>query len=222
LAPRFAFAIAAPIHLLRTLREPVPPHSRSGAASITGASMLVCRGTSRASLCAASLAMMRGASKKQIRKGVVPMRKQHALFVVGILLFVSAAFAQQPATGGQQPMQMHMHMQMPSGQMESMDCEAMMQKMQSSSKAMDDRLQALIDEMNKAKGSARVDRMAAVINELVSQRKQMRGQMMTMMPQMMGHMMQHMLSGGMQSMSTCPMMKGDAEAAQTPAPEHKH
>ena len=69
------------------------------------------------------------------------MRKQHAFFVVGILLSASAAFAQQPATGSQQPMQM------PSGQMEPMDCEAMMQKMQSSSKSMDDRPQPLIDEM---------------------------------------------------------------------------
>ena len=115
---------------------------------------------------------------------------------------------------------------MPSAQMEPMDCEAMMRKMQSSSKSMDDRLQPLIDEMNRAKGSAKVDRMAAVINELVSQRKQTRGQMMTMMPQMMGHMMQHMQSGMMggisQSMSGCPMMKGSAQAAQPSAAEHKH
>jgi len=148
------------------------------------------------------------------------MRKQHALFVVGILLFASAAFAQQPAAGSQQPMQM------PSAQMEPMDCQAMMQKMQNSSKSMDDRLQALIDEMNRAKGSAKVDRIAVVINELVSQRKQMREQMMTMMPQMMGHMMQHMQSGMMsgmsQSMSSCPMMKGSAQAEQPSASEHKH
>ena len=149
------------------------------------------------------------------------MRKQHTV-VVAILLFASAAFAQHPATGSQQPTQM----QMPSGQMESMDCEAMMQKMQTASKSMDDQLQALIDDMNRAKGSAKVDRMGAVINELVSQRKQMREQMMTMMPEMMGHMMQHMKSGMMsgmsQSMSNCPMMKGSAQAAQTPTPEHKH
>lgn len=149
------------------------------------------------------------------------MRKQHVLFVVGILLFASAAFAQQPATGSQQPMPMK------SGQkMEPMDCDAMMQKMQSSSKEMDDRLQALVDEMNKAKGSAKVDRTAAVINELVSQRKQMREQMMAMMPEMMGHMMQHMHSGMMSgmshSMSACPMMKGSAQAAEPPAAEHKH
>lgn len=149
------------------------------------------------------------------------MRKQHVLFVVGILLITSAAFAQQSATGSHQPMQM-----MSGQKMQPMDCEAMMEKMQSSSKAMDDRLQPLIDEMNKAKGSARVDRMAAVINELVTQRKQMREQMMAMMPQMMGHMMQHvqsgMMSGMSHSMSDCPMMKTSTPASQPPAAEHKH
>jgi len=138
------------------------------------------------------------------------MRKQRAFFVVGILLFASAAFAQQPATGSQQPM----------------DCEAMMQNMHSSSKAMDDRLQPLLDEMNRAKGSAKVDGMAAVINELVSQRKQMREQMMAMMPRMMGHMVQHMQSGMMSGMSKsisgCPMMKGSTEATEPSTGEHKH
>jgi len=149
------------------------------------------------------------------------MRKQHVLFVVGILLITSAAFAQQSATGSHQPMQMQSDQKM-----QPMNCEPMVQKMQSSSKAMDDRLQPLIDEMNKAKGAAKIDRMAAVINELVTQRKQMREQMMAMMPQMMGHMMQHMHSGMMSgmshSMSGCPMMKGSDPAAQPPAAEHKH
>ena len=104
----------------------------------------------------------------------------------------------------------------------AMNCEAMMQEMHASSKAMDDRLQQLVDEMNKAKGSAKVDRVAAVVNELVTQRKQMREQMMTMMPKMMGHMSQHMQGGMMQGMASsmegCPMMK----SGQKPAEEHKH
>ena len=107
-----------------------------------------------------------------------------------------------------------------------MDCQAMMDKMQASSKAMDDRLATFVDAMNKAKGSAKVDRMAAVINEMVAQRKQMRDDMAAMMPQMMNHMMQHMQSGMMsgmaQSMAACPMMKGSAPAAQPSAVEHKH
>lgn len=89
----------------------------------------------------------------------------------------------------------------------AMNCEAMMQEMHASSKAMDVRLQQLVDQMNQAKGSAKVDRMAAVINELVTQRAQMREQMMTMMPKMMGHMSQHMQSGMSHSMESCPMMK---------------
>lgn len=143
------------------------------------------------------------------------MRNSASLFFVGILLVSSAAFAQHPAAGGEQAAPM------------SMDCQSMMQEMHGSSQAMDDRLQKLIDEMNKAKGSAKVDRMAAVINELVTERKQMREQMMTMMPKMMGHMSQHMKSGMMSgmshSMAGCPMMKG-AEKGAEKAPEapHKH
>jgi TusA-related sulfurtransferase len=53
------------------------------------------------------------------------------------------------------------------------DCP-MMQKSQATA---DDRLSTLIKEMNEAKGSAKVDRMAAVINELVAQRKEMQAAM---------------------------------------------
>lgn len=141
------------------------------------------------------------------------MRNSALLFLAGILLVASSAFAQHPAAGGDQP-----------GPMPSMDCNSMMKEMHGSSQAMDDRLQQLIDEMNKARGSAKVDRMAAVINELVTQRKQMREQMMTMMPKMMGHMSEHMKSGMMSgmshSMAGCPMMKG-AEKGSEAAP-HKH
>lgn len=171
------------------------------------------------------------------------MRNSQLLMVAAFLLFVPAALLAQQPTTPTQPMQMPMQpgqsMQMPmqqgqvpSGQMPA-DCQAMMQKMQAmhaSAKAMDDRLETLVAEMNKARGSAKVDRMAAVINELVTQRKQMRTDMEAMMPQMMQHMMQHMQSGmmkgmmnGMQSMANCPMMSGASQAAQQPAaPEHKH
>jgi hypothetical protein len=49
---------------------------------------------------------------------------------------------------------------------------------------MDSKLQALVDDMNKTEGPAKVDKMAAVINELVAQRAMM-----------------------MKSMDNCPMMK---------------
>ena len=162
------------------------------------------------------------------------MRNGKVLLLAAVCLTTSALFAQQPpAANKPMPMPPGQSMQMPMpqgaqpGEMAPMDCQAMMDKMQASSKAMDDRLAALVGDMNKAKGSAKVDRMAAVINEMVAQRKQMRDDMATMMPQMMNHMMQHMQSGmmsGMASMSDCPMMKGMAQPSPSaaPAPEHKH
>jgi predicted house-cleaning noncanonical NTP pyrophosphatase (MazG superfamily) len=129
------------------------------------------------------------------------------------LLCVPAAFAQMP--GDQKPAMMP-------------DCAAMMQQheaMQKDMAAMDTKLQTLVDEMNKTKGSARVDKIAAVINELVTQRGMMKKQMMDMQPKMMHHMMEHMESGMMKgmadSMSGCPMMKGSEKAPAPPA-EHQH
>ncbi len=119
--------------------------------------------------------------------------------------------------------------QMPDAQKPAMmpDCAAMMQEheaMQKHMAEMDSKLQGLVDDMNKAKGSAKVDKTAAVINELVAQRSMMAKQMMDMQPKMMEHMMEHMKSGAMKgmadSMSGCPMMKGSAPVP--PAAEHQH
>ncbi len=167
-------------------------------------------------------------------------------FALVVVMTASMALAWQPATSDQMPMQhqpghsiepakpvqtMQMPMQQGSqtGQMQPMDCQAMMQKMrsmQASEKAMDDRLATLVNDMNKVKGWAKVDRMAAVINEMVTQRKQMRDEMAAMMPEMMNHMMQHMQSGmmsGMQSMANCPMMSGASQPTEQPAAaEHRH
>src|SRR5579859_2404164 len=159
------------------------------------------------------------------------MRIGKVFLLTAVFLTTSALFAQQPpAANKPMPMPAGESMQMPQSaqpaEMPPMDCQAMMDKMQASSKAMDDRLATLVDAMNKAKGSAKVDRMAAVINEMVAQHKQMRDDMAAMMPQMMNHMMQHMQSGMMsgmaQAMAGCPMMKGSAPAAQPSAVEHKH
>ena len=120
--------------------------------------------------------------------------------------------------------------QMPEGQKPAMmpDCAAMMQQhdaMQKHMAEMDAKLQTLVDEMNKAKGSAKVDKTAAVITELVAQRAMMQKQTMDMHPKMMEHMKAHMQSGMMEgmasSMSGCPMMKG-SEKASAPSAEHKH
>ncbi len=102
------------------------------------------------------------------------------------------------------------------------DCQAMMAKhqaMQEKMKAQDATLDALVAEMNAAKTSKAPDAMekpmAAVLNELVAQRKAHRTMMMEMQPEMMSHMGRHMgmkmhgTEGGMD----CPMMKMDAAAA---------
>lgn len=124
----------------------------------------------------------------------------------------TAALAQQPPAT------------MPHGDAAGMDCKTMMKQMQARSKAMDEKLQPLVDRMNAARGQARVDAMAAVVNELVAQRSQAREQMMTMMPQMMNHMMEHMQGGMMrgmrEGMMACPMMQ--SQKAQLAPAEHQH
>lgn len=95
------------------------------------------------------------------------------------------------------------------------ECDAMMAKkkeMQDKLEAMDATLDKLVAEMNAAKSSKDVDAlekpMAAVLNELVTQRKALRSMMMEMQPAMMTHMMHHMhgTMGAMGAME-CPMMK---------------
>jgi Skp family chaperone for outer membrane proteins len=94
------------------------------------------------------------------------------------------------------------------------ECDAMMAKkqaMQDKLQAMDATLDTLVAEMNAAKGSKEVDAMekpmAAVINELVAQRKASRAMMMEMQPAMMAHMMHHMRMHGTKGAMECPMMK---------------
>lgn len=82
-----------------------------------------------------------------------------------LVLFCAVVFAQTPAAEKSEPKH---------------DC-AMMKKhdgMQNHMSEMDAKLQGLVDDMNKATGDSRVDKMAAVINELVTQRAMMQKQMM--------------------------------------------
>ena len=91
------------------------------------------------------------------------------------------------------------------------ECQAMMAKKQ----AMEDKLQAedaaldkLVATMNAAKPEVDMEKaMAAVINELVAQRKASRAMMMEMQPAMMAHMMHHMHMQGAKGAMECPMMK---------------
>jgi hypothetical protein len=82
-------------------------------------------------------------------------------------------------------------------------------------KALDASLDEKVAAMNTAKGNAKVDAMAAVINEMASQRKQMMAKMSNMRDQMMAHMGEHMSQSGSTamrpSMAQCPMMKGMAQ-----------
>lgn len=88
-------------------------------------------------------------------------------------------------------------------------CQAMMAehgKMMADTKAADARLDGLVAAMNAATGQPKIDATAAVVSEMVAQRKAMRDGMMTMQSDMMAHMMEHMQEGK-DSMAMCPMMK---------------
>jgi hypothetical protein len=80
-------------------------------------------------------------------------------------------------------------------------------------KAADQRLDALVLKMNAASGTGTTTAAAAVVTEMVTQRRAMRDSMMKMQDGMMAHMMEHM-QAGMATMAMCPMM--------TPAGDTKH
>ncbi len=88
-------------------------------------------------------------------------------------------------------------------------CQAMMadqEKMMTEMKEADQRLDDLVSKMNAASGTEKADATAAVVNEMVTQRRTMRDGMMKMQHGMMAHMMEHM-QAGKDSMAMCPMMK---------------
>jgi hypothetical protein len=133
------------------------------------------------------------------------------LVVAGILAMAFGAMAggvmaQAPAGAPGKPM---------------MDCKAMMahhEAMKAEMASMDARLDALVAAMNAAGGDKKADATAAVVNELVVQRKAMRDHMMAMGPRMMRHMMQHGRPGMMEGkgMSECPMMQPAPEGGDHP------
>ena len=88
-------------------------------------------------------------------------------------------------------------------------CQAMMadqEKMMADMKVADQRLDDLVGKMNAASGVDKAEATAAVVNEMVTQRRTMRDGMMKMQHGMMAHMMGHM-QAGKDSMAMCPMMK---------------
>jgi hypothetical protein len=104
-----------------------------------------------------------------------------AAVILAAVLMASGAFAQEseskagmPPGGGQSGMM--------SGNPQMM---AMHSQMMAEMKAMDARLDLKVAAMNAARGHAKVDAMAAVINEMVTQHKQMMTKMMGMHDPMM-------------------------------------
>ncbi len=89
---------------------------------------------------------------------------------------------------------------------------AMRTKMHEKMEMMDQGLDALVAEMNAASGAQKVEAVAAVVSELVAQRKSMRGMMM------------HMSAGKMHdmksSMGSCPMMQQSASDGEDNSQEH--
>ncbi len=100
------------------------------------------------------------------------------------------------------------------------------QQRQSEMKNMDAALQQKLAGMNAATGQAKIDAMASVINELVSQRIRMQNMMMQGQGMGMGMGMGGMrgnramrggMGGGMQN-CPCPCAAGGGAAATTPPP----
>jgi hypothetical protein len=137
-----------------------------------------------------------------------------SVLVVGLALGAAPLLAAEAAQEAPPPQHQQHHpeqAQKPQtpGKM-TMDCETMMasrQKMMEEMKAMDAKLDGLVQTMNSATGQAKIDATAAVVSELVTQRKAMRDGMAKGQGAMMQHMMEHMQMGGEKGAMTCPMMK---------------
>jgi hypothetical protein len=133
------------------------------------------------------------------------MNKWWPLIMALVIAFLPVyALAQQAATPSPPP---HEHPvaiegKTDAGMMEKhKDWQAKHENMMAEMKAMDARLDEKLAAMNAAKGDQKVEAMAAVINELVSQRKAMRENLGGMHHEMKGPMM------GQSGVEDCPMMK---------------
>ena len=80
------------------------------------------------------------------------------------------------------------------------------EKLMADMKAADQRLDDLVATMNTASGMEKMTATAAVVTEMVTQRRTTQAGMMKMQEGMLGHMMEHM-QAGKDSMAACPMMK---------------
>jgi len=112
------------------------------------------------------------------------------ILAVAAFLATGVAVAQQkPPKAAEKPGMGHGGMMM-NGNMG--DRSQMHVQMMADMKAMDATLDQKVAAMNATKGSAKVDAMAAVINEMATQRTQMMAKMSSMHEQMMGQMGERM------------------------------
>jgi hypothetical protein len=103
-----------------------------------------------------------------------------------VVIGTSSAFAQQAVTPPPQSRTMQDKMAGMGDQSAKM--MAMREKMKADMKSMDAKMDVKVAAMNAAEGPAKTDAMAAVVNEMVLQHKQMMANMDTMCNQMMEHM----------------------------------
>ncbi|MGA7617252.1 MAG: hypothetical protein WBX15_18970 [Thermoanaerobaculia bacterium] len=140
-------------------------------------------------------------------------------------MFAAVAFAQPPTTPAvpkEAAPSSHAvsHAMEKGGEGMMHHCDMMMsqQEIAKQMDAMDAKLQGLVETMNATTGPARVDAMAAVVNELVTQRTEMRRALTSMRPMMMhGSGMDNEGKPGMaEGMKDCPMMKEKGDAPSMP------
>jgi hypothetical protein len=132
------------------------------------------------------------------------MRKSlAALVLVSILMMPVFVSAQQPASPTIPQAATPTEGKQDAAMMEK--CKMEHEKRMAEMKAMDARIDDKLAAMNAAKGDQKVEAMASVINELVSQRREMRGKVGTMHHH---DGMKHPMMGKESAMPLdCPMMK---------------
>ena len=141
-----------------------------------------------------------------------------AMLVGSAVVVVSAGVgvaAQKPQA--QQPAAMAKAVPQPDMAAKRKATMAEMDTMMAEVKTADDGLNDLVAKMNAAAGMEKTDAIAAVVNEMVRQRRAMRDGMMKMQEDIMGHMMEHM-QAGKDSMAMCPMMKHIVTPAHAVSP----
>ena len=118
------------------------------------------------------------------------------VLMLAVLIVPCGLFAQQeqgktPAPAAQAGTKVESAPERPMSGCQMKERDEMMSRM----KEMDARLEAKVAAMDAAKGDQKVEAIAAVIKEMVSQRKEMQEHMMKMHDMKKGHMMEHMQPG---------------------------